>query len=436
MASRPCLINMNFDGDHIALVFDDADGPGGADAVLAHRVLHGPVVDMVLAQENVSETLSDPDRTHWALTDHLGSVRRIVDSAMGSPSVVGEADYDAFGAVQDPSANTTDFLFGYTGREVDEESDLNYYRARYYDPELGRFISKDPIGFAAGDANQYRYVGNGPTNATDPSGLEKVKNPYPVGSEAYFRWRDEHGGGPLRAAGTAELHSTNQWAYKDIQPTLVTIQDVSADALLLGLKNNYEIVSGHNPVRDCEVSSGQRAVQAGLTYGIPIFGAALSKSRWVTGFFSKADDVASAMRGIRVTLADAFMMGRRGGNVVTEGALDALSFRLIRNRVNLVRNADAELKALGAGGLFRVYKDGSAAIFLRRNATVYEVAHELRHYQQYLDIGPDAYRRLTQLQREQYVYDSLRNSHGWCQLSEEEIKHARDYIIRVGGNPW
>jgi hypothetical protein len=83
-----------------------------------------------------------------------------------------------------------------------------------------------------------------------------------------------------------------------------------------------------------------------------------------------------------------------------------------------------------------VYKDGSAAIFLRRNATVYEVAHELRHYQQYLDIGPDAYRRLTQLQREQYVYDSLRNSHRWCQLSEEEIKHARDYIIRVGGNPW
>jgi hypothetical protein len=40
-------------------------------------------------------------------------------------------------------------------------------------------ISKDPIGFAAGDANQYRYVGNGPTNSTDPSGLV-VHHPYPL----------------------------------------------------------------------------------------------------------------------------------------------------------------------------------------------------------------------------------------------------------------
>jgi hypothetical protein len=39
-------------------------------------------------------------------------------------------------------------------------------------------ISQDPIGFAAGDVNQYRYVGNGPTNGTDPSGLEeKQKTP-------------------------------------------------------------------------------------------------------------------------------------------------------------------------------------------------------------------------------------------------------------------
>jgi hypothetical protein len=42
---------------------------------------------------------------------------------------------------------------------------------RWYDPETGRWISEDPIGFAAGDANLYRYVGNGVTGATDPSGL-------------------------------------------------------------------------------------------------------------------------------------------------------------------------------------------------------------------------------------------------------------------------
>jgi RHS repeat-associated protein len=59
-----------------------------------------------------------------------------------------------------------------TGRDLDPESDLYHYRARYYDSATGQFISADPIGFAAGDGNLYRYVGNAPTNATDPSGME------------------------------------------------------------------------------------------------------------------------------------------------------------------------------------------------------------------------------------------------------------------------
>ena len=62
--------------------------------------------------------------------------------------------------------------FGYTGREFDAETGLQFNRARYYDPATGRWVSQDPKGFAAGDVNLYRYVGNGPVNATDPSGLE------------------------------------------------------------------------------------------------------------------------------------------------------------------------------------------------------------------------------------------------------------------------
>lgn len=58
-----------------------------------------------------------------------------------------------------------------TGREWDKETGLYYYRARYYDPMEGRFISKDPIGFRGGDANLYGYVRNNPTNLTDPSGM-------------------------------------------------------------------------------------------------------------------------------------------------------------------------------------------------------------------------------------------------------------------------
>jgi RHS repeat-associated protein len=54
----------------------------------------------------------------------------------------------------------------------DSETGLYSLGARYYDPTSGRFQSQDPIGFRAGDANLYCYVGNNPVNATDPSGLE------------------------------------------------------------------------------------------------------------------------------------------------------------------------------------------------------------------------------------------------------------------------
>ncbi|QCI28941.1 RHS repeat-associated core domain-containing protein [Caminibacter pacificus] len=59
--------------------------------------------------------------------------------------------------------------YTYTGREYDSE-ELYYYRARYYDPTIQRFLSEDPIGFASGDFNFYRYVGDNPVNFVDPSG--------------------------------------------------------------------------------------------------------------------------------------------------------------------------------------------------------------------------------------------------------------------------
>lgn len=60
--------------------------------------------------------------------------------------------------------------YTYTGREADAEVGLMYYRARWYDPQLGRFLSEDPIGLDGG-MNMYSYVGNNPINFNDPSGL-------------------------------------------------------------------------------------------------------------------------------------------------------------------------------------------------------------------------------------------------------------------------
>jgi RHS repeat-associated protein len=76
--------------------------------------------------------------------------------------------YQAFGPTQSSTGASPNRL-KYTGRE-DDGSGLYYYRARYYDPAIGRFISEDPLGFGAGDVNFYAYVGNNPVNANDPSG--------------------------------------------------------------------------------------------------------------------------------------------------------------------------------------------------------------------------------------------------------------------------
>ena len=60
--------------------------------------------------------------------------------------------------------------YRYTGREYDADIGLYYYRNRWYDPEIGKFISEDPVGFAGGDINLYSYVGNNPLSLTDPFG--------------------------------------------------------------------------------------------------------------------------------------------------------------------------------------------------------------------------------------------------------------------------
>jgi len=153
-----------YDGAHVALRFIDGQ--------LANRYLHGPAIDQILADEQV-DSLSSSGEVLWPLTDHLGTVRDLAayDGTTDTTSVVNHIAYDAFGRVTSQSNAAVDHLFGYTGREWDSAVDLQYNRARWYDPAIGRWLSEDPIGFAAGDANLSRYVSNQPKIKTDPSGM-------------------------------------------------------------------------------------------------------------------------------------------------------------------------------------------------------------------------------------------------------------------------
>jgi RHS repeat-associated protein len=100
----------------------------------------------------------------YYLYDGLGSVAALTDdSGVETDSYV----YDAFGAVTSSTGTTSnDWLF--TGEQRDGDTELYFLRARYYDPEIGRFLARDPLEFA----QRYAYAGNNPVAYTDPSGLE------------------------------------------------------------------------------------------------------------------------------------------------------------------------------------------------------------------------------------------------------------------------
>lgn len=100
----------------------------------------------------------------YFLTDHLGSTSGLVDS---SGNLTASNSYDSFGNTTNTSFPTR---YQYTGREYDSFTSLYYYRARFYDANLGRFISEDPIGFDGGDVNLFAYVKNNPIRFKDPTG--------------------------------------------------------------------------------------------------------------------------------------------------------------------------------------------------------------------------------------------------------------------------
>lgn len=133
-------------------VIRDTDGNG----ITRADYVNGPGVDNKLRQTTATASL-------YFAQDHLGSTRSLTDSA---GNVVEQLTYDSFGN----SGGSALTRYDYTGRERDPDTGLIYYRARYYDPQLGRFISEDPIGLRGGN-NFYSYVDNNPILSTDPSGL-------------------------------------------------------------------------------------------------------------------------------------------------------------------------------------------------------------------------------------------------------------------------
>ncbi|MHA7602739.1 RHS repeat-associated core domain-containing protein [Alicycliphilus sp. T452] len=147
--------------DGVALVAE-YDGAGA----MQSRWVHGPGVDEPIVAYSGATTANKS----WLYADHLGSIVATADATGAGTALYGYGPYGE-------SNTTAGQRFRYTGQQFMGDLGLYHYKARFYDPRLGRFLQTDPIG-TQDDLNLYAYVGNNPINRNDPRGLSSQEAAY------------------------------------------------------------------------------------------------------------------------------------------------------------------------------------------------------------------------------------------------------------------
>jgi RHS repeat-associated protein len=173
-----------YDGDNI---IEELDGSGN----LGERYTYGPVIDEPLVGQR-------QPKIFYYEADGLGSVTSLTDS---TGALAATYSYDSFGFLTNSTGSATNW-FRYTARQFDSDTALYYYRARYYDPQAGRFVSEDPKRTTA-DINFYRYSLNSPINRTDPLGWESCQS---------GKCADCPGGRWVSGSVTAEAYASARFA--------------------------------------------------------------------------------------------------------------------------------------------------------------------------------------------------------------------------------
>jgi RHS repeat-associated protein len=274
-----------YDGDAI-----HAEWNGNISGNPAAAYVHGGNIDQPLLR--LTGTTNGPGATQAAyLQDGLGSV---VGTANASGTLTANQRFDAWGNKLSSSGAIPQY--GYTGREPDQTG-LEFYRARYYHPGLGRFASRDPMGMAD-SASPYAYVANSPTNLIDPMGLEALLSGTPM-SAAYWGMladasfynpgtaTDARGGIGSFTPGSQKLPSTSG---------LGVVADIGVGFTPAGVVADvYGAATGKTAFGGQELSGWERALGLipGVSEGMAVFRGGV-KGAGAVGDAVKAYDVGPA----------------------------------------------------------------------------------------------------------------------------------------------
>lgn len=166
-------------------------------------------------------TTNNQTNTYYYLKDHQNSVIALTDT---NGQIVEAYSYDAYGRTRIYATNGTELTrsavgnrFAWQGREVDWSTGLYYFRARYYDPIMGRWLSVDPIGISGG-LNLYEFCGSDPINMVDPDG-ENAIEAYDYWSDVAVSGFDQGGfGGYAQAAGASLMQAfIDFWGARSLE---------------------------------------------------------------------------------------------------------------------------------------------------------------------------------------------------------------------------
>ncbi len=159
-----------FDRIHSTLEFD-----GNQVTDVTHRYLWGQFQDDLLADEIVTST-SSAGTIQWGLSDQVHTIRDIGrwDSGTSDFEIANHRVFDTFGKLESEMDSSIDLAFAFNGKWTESETGYTHHLNRWYDAVIGKWLSEDPIGFSAGDANLTRFVGNQALSHFDPDGLEEL----------------------------------------------------------------------------------------------------------------------------------------------------------------------------------------------------------------------------------------------------------------------